>query len=232
MRNFFIYNGIHSSDYGCYIDSWNKDDAPERVVENVAVPGRNGTVTIDGGRYENIVVPYKVFIDADFAMRIPELKGRLLADSGYHRLEDTIHPEEYRMAKCVSGLSATESQERKKGYFDLKFDCMPQRFLKSGETVVTLSASGKIYNPTQCQAKPLLKIYGTGDVYLNNQKITIRAATNYTYIDCEIMEAYNGSVNCNANVTLPDELFLTAGENTITLSQVSGVEIKPRWWMI
>ena len=53
-----IYGDVDSSDYGIYISGEGVYDAPERAVEFVNVPGRNGAIALDQGRYENIKVTY------------------------------------------------------------------------------------------------------------------------------------------------------------------------------
>ena len=47
-----IFGGVDSSDYGIYISGTGTYNAPERAVEFVTVPGRNGAIAMDQGRYE------------------------------------------------------------------------------------------------------------------------------------------------------------------------------------
>ena len=56
MRDFFTFNGINSADYGCYVADANQFDAPARDVESVNIPGMNGSLTIDNGRYLNMTL--------------------------------------------------------------------------------------------------------------------------------------------------------------------------------
>ena len=121
------------------------------------------------------------------------------------------------------------------GMFTLEFDCKPQRFLKSGEEPVEFTANGILYNRTMQNAKPLLRVYGTGagTVGIGSETITISAISTYVDIDCEIMDAYKGAVNCNGNVSFTDDIVLGPGENNISKSgNISKVVITPRWWII
>ena len=62
MRNIITYDGKSSMDFGLYVGLNQNDNAPQRSTEDIVVPGRNGTLTIDNGRYENIDVSYICFI--------------------------------------------------------------------------------------------------------------------------------------------------------------------------
>ena len=56
--NSLTFDGENSLDYGIYITGEGVYDAPGRAVEMVTIPGRNGTLAIDQGRFENIDVKY------------------------------------------------------------------------------------------------------------------------------------------------------------------------------
>ena len=53
-----IFGGVDSSEYGIYITGEAVYNAPERDVEFIEVPGRNGSIAMDKGRYKNITVTY------------------------------------------------------------------------------------------------------------------------------------------------------------------------------
>ena len=93
MKNFIIFNGQSLRDFGVYISGLNTYNAPSRDVDSVKVPGRNGTLTMDNGRYNNINVTYPAFICNNYDARVEALRNFLLSQSGYKRLEDTYHPE-------------------------------------------------------------------------------------------------------------------------------------------
>ena len=119
------------------------------------------------------------------------------------------------------------------GEVDLTFNCQPQRWLTSGEVMSEVATGATLTNPTGFNARPLLRVYGTGTLNIGNQVITVTTAGNeYIDIDCEIMEAFEGSISRNSNVTLPDEVYITAGDTTITFTGLTKVEIKPRWWRL
>ena len=229
---FLTFNGENSAEYGVYISGEATYNTPDRIVETVQVAGRNGELIVDDVNYSNIEVKYPCFIREDLKDRLDNFIGMLGSLRGYQRLEDTYHPEYYRLGHYEKGLSVKTTPLNRGGSFDLKFNCMPQKFLKEGEKKITLTANGVIKNPTKFSSKPLLRVYGTGTLTIQGQIITITSANVYTDIDCELMEAYKGTTNCNANVTLPDNIFLFGENNTISLNGVTKVEITPRWWTL
>lgn len=235
--NSLTFDGENSLNYGVYITGEAVYDAPERVIEMVSIPNRNGALAIDQGRFENISVSYPAgaFADtqADFAEKIRTFRNMLASRYSYVRLEDTYHTDEFRLALYKNGLNISPVQMSRAGEFDIVFDCKPQRFLKSGETVITFTSNSSLTNPTEFEAKPLITITGTGNVTING--VTITLTESPTTIDCETMEAYNGSTSRNGSITLNPNRFpvLSAGVNTITkTSGISKIQIKPRWWRI
>lgn len=232
IRNWLTFDGVSSKDFGVYINGNQTYNAPARSREVVNVPGRNGALMLDNGRFDNIDVTYHAFIYRDFSSNVEGFRNLLLSRTGYKRIEDTYHADEYRLGIFKGGFSADVVEWLEAGEFDLVFDCKPQRFLVSGEETVEFTSSGSILNETEQIAKPLLRVYGTGSFTVGSGTMTISSANVYTDIDCDLMDAYKGTTNCNGNVsgTFPT---LTPGENTVTLNTgITKIEIIPRWWVI
>ena len=236
MRNWFTFNGKSSKDFGVYISGLNTFGAPERDISTISISGRNGDLTLDNGRYKNIDISYPAFIFDRFDNNIEGLRNFLLSQKGYQRLEDTYHPNEYRMARYKGGFLAKVIDELYAGEFDLTFDCYPQRYLKSGEQVITITTDSSIYNEYMQIAKPLIRAYGTGTFTIGDISVQITTADDYTDIDCELQEAYKDDLmtNCNANIVLLNGAFpsLTSGDNEITLDGITQLDIEPRWWIL
>ena len=115
------------------------------------------------------------------------------------------------------------------------FNVKPQRFLSSGDTVITFTANDWITNPTLFDAKPLLRIYGTGGVRIGDNTISLSANDEYTDVDCDIMYAYKGSTSKNQYVSVSGIDFPTIppGRQRVALgTNITKVEITPRWWTV
>lgn len=240
--NYAIFNGKPLSDFGLYISGKGTFKSPERDVTKVEVPGKSGDLIFDNGRFKNVTITYEdsfILEDYDdkipFAERIRSLSSFLKSSSGYHRLEDTYHPDEFRMATCLTSIDP-EVFLLVSGQFDLEFDCKPQRFLKIGEEPVTFTSNGTILNPTYHDAKPIIRVYGYGTLAVGEETMTIKSHSNqYIDIDCELMNCYCGATNCNNYVTLNSDEFpvLAPGRNGVNFSgNISKVIITPRWWFV
>lgn len=232
-RNYITYNGTDLRDYGLYISGTYVYNSPARMYDPITIPGRNGSILGSEKRLDDVELKYPAFICTDFSNNIAGLRAYLLSNIGYKRLTDTYHPNEFRLGYFPGALEVDPTSKLDAGNFELKFMCKPQRFLLTGETATTFSASGTITNPTLFDAKPLLRVYGTGSITVNGITITISEADSYTDIDCEIMEAYKGTANKNYAVSLDSVYFpvLSPGANTITLDGVTA-DITPRWWTL
>jgi len=170
------FDNVSSRTYGVYITGEAVYNAPEREVEMISIPGRNGAFALDKGRFENIEVTYPAGIFADsetnFADAISEFRNFLCSRNGYVRLQDEYNPNEYRMAIYKSGLEV-EPAQLKAGEFDITFDCKPQRFLTSGETATAVASGGTVSNPTLFPSSPLLELVGYGAISLNNDTVSV-----------------------------------------------------------
>lgn len=244
MNETLTFNGINSASYGVYIAGDAVYNAPERSVEMITIPGRNGTVAMDGGRFENIEVTYPAFIgkssQASFAGSVADFRNAILSAVGYQRLTDDYNPDEYRLAVYKSGFEVDPKIYNRAGEFNLTFDCKPQRYLISGEATTVFTAAGTITNPTRFSSSPLLKVTGAGVVGIGDYSFTLTGLSSQEiYIDCEIMEAWQmvGGVKVSRNdyVQYAGNEFptLAPGENGVGLgSGITRIEITPRWWRL
>ena len=141
----FTFGGESSADYGVQILGEGVFNAPERAVELVSVPGRNGSIAIDQGYWENIEVTYPAVLIArnpeEFATAMANFRNMLCSKRGYCRLSDDYHPGEYRMAMFNNDIEVDEKVLRG-GEFDITFNCKPQRWLTEGEEPVTIGEWG------------------------------------------------------------------------------------------
>ncbi|MBQ1572531.1 MAG: hypothetical protein IIZ78_15485 [Clostridiales bacterium] len=177
MRNSIIFGGVNSADFGIYISGEGVFNAPKRAVEYVQVPGRSGAIAMDLGYYENIEVEYPAFNYepemADFIQALRSFRNAICSQTGYQRLNDTFHPDEYRMAVYSEGLEVDPVKFNTASEFTLKFNCKPQRYLLSGESAVDMDSGDSLYNPTPFDASPLLEVEGYGSIEFNGYTIEI-----------------------------------------------------------
>lgn len=237
MRNYFTLDGTDSRTFGIYINGQGVFDSPARDIDFIQVPGRNGDLIGLSTRLENGTLTYAdSFIYSNFRANLAAFRAFALMGPGYRRLIDTYNPDEYRLVTYAGPLTVTPTAHNNAGQFSLVFNCMPQRFLLSGELPAEYTSSGAIVNPTRFDAQPLLRVYGSGTLGIGGTNIVISAhAYSYMDIDCATGRAYYSATPLDSKVTLNaiDYPVLKPGSNGVSLSSgITRLIIQPRWWTV
>ena len=116
------------------------------------------------------------------------------------------------------------------------FNCMPQRWLKSGEVPISITAQGQAL-PNQWQpALPLIQLTGTGsgELSVGSSTISITGMDGSLTIDSETQNAYEGTKNKNGIITVSGGFpVLATGDTPIIWSGgITAIKITPRWWRL
>lgn len=241
-ERYFVFDGVSSLDLGIDYSGVDAYMAPKRSVEYVSIPGRNGDLTIDNGRFDNASfnLNCKIFDrhDADHFRALFESATDFFAAhmTDYYRLEDTYHPGEFVLA-MVSGDIDPDIEENALGAVYAEFSVpmvrKPQRYLVSGEIDITVAAGSSVtlINPTLQIAKPVITCSGTGDFGVGDDSFSLATNNGATVIDSELMDAYEGTVNRNGDLTMSSSFpQLGTGSTTIKNDMTGSLVIRPRWW--
>lgn len=250
----FTFNGINSRSYcELFVSGGGTFNAPERDIESIPIPGRNGELTIDNGRYKNVELEYNGWIAKNFKENSRKARSWLCGSLGYCRLEDDYNPDEFRRARFINGLEFRTLPDHVAGVTTIRFDCMPQRWLKSGEEAIEIQNGGVLINPTQFEALPIIEIIdnemASWELTVSNgqlnRKISFNkeetVAVSKVVIDCEYKFASNGdTVSLNRMTSGPFPVLYGGFDeeskvNTISwigLSSNAKVIVIPRWWTL
>lgn len=201
----FTLDGVSSLYYGVGLSGTGVWDAPARKGESISVPGRNGSIWIDDGSYENIMVTYPCWMSEGFDERVDDFRAYLSRHSdAYYKLTDSYHPLQFRLGRYAGAFTATPGAANKTGRMDVTFDCQPQRFLKAGfvwqsldipdidpsEAVATVF-SGE--NPTGFKAAPVLMVSAASAVQDTAQiELSLRNDAQNRYIYVQVLNATPG----------------------------------------
>jgi Phage-related protein len=116
------------------------------------------------------------------------------------------------------------------------FNCKPHKYRQDGEHIITLTASeNTLTNCENAEALPLIRVYptttgGVSVFNVNGVSCTILSVPEYIDIDCEMMNAYYGTTNCNNKLSGLNFPVLVSGTNSINLTtNILKIELKPRW---
>ena len=267
MIGYFIYGDIDTRNYeGIVVSEDEVDSAPERSYEEITIAGRNGTFLLDGNRFENVIHSYDILVYDDYVDNLIQLRNDILSKIGYQVLRDSFNPDEKYLARVYTQVTPKQKVHRDAGSMHIEFSRKPQRFLVSGDSPYDfvsnyqilldenseslanedgeeieggVTLSDVIVNPTRFEAKPLIKIRGSGTVGIGSQLITVTDIpdSETVYIDCESMEIYtlaggiasgaSSHVSFNGN----DFPIIPVGSSGFSKT-MDMVEIIPRWWRI
>lgn len=233
-------NGKTSTSIGLQVEIPPDYEIPERIYEPIHVPGRNGDIVMDTGAYANVERIYQISIgdsNGDFSTMANNISQWLHSAPGYIRLEDTYEPNYYKLVRYGEGNSIINILQQA-GRATLTFDRKPQRFLKTGETAITVNTgSATINNPTNFSSKPLIVVNGTGPgtITIGDYIISITQLSSYMHIDCEVEDAFKGAINMNSYISLNKDDFpvLEPGNTVVSYTgSITSLVITPRWWTI
>lgn len=231
ITKYFVLDDISSAQYGISMQRWPSFSAPKSKVQKVSIPGRNGDLIFSEGSFENVEGRLQCFILHEQTFDSVAEANTWLCKTGYRKLTYDGDVEAYRMARVVNGSECAVRMMRLEP-FEIVLDCKPQRFLLSGEIPITFTSSG-VFDCPAYEGLPLLKVTGNGTLILNGTPIVISGASGELYIDCDIQNAYQGTINRNDKISCLYFPKVVAGRNTLTVtSGITKVEIIPRWYTI
>lgn len=236
MDSFFIFDGKNSLDYGIRIESYPDRPYPERSYNAYTVPGRNGSLIYDTGAYANVTQSY----DCNFRTKATAydmqryLTDWLLMPTGYRELEDSYSPDVYRKA-IFAGPTDVSTFFGKFGKCTLDFNCLPQRYLKSGRIPLEVTSGMTLVNDGE-DALPLISVTGSGSgtIGIGSSTIELSDIPEGLTIDSEVQNVYAGADNKNSLATISGGFpILKRGHTGITFSGgVTALTITPRWWIL
>lgn len=221
MFKSLTFGDINSKDLDMYISGSSAYDAPPRAFEMIDVPGRNGQLSIDGGRYENIEVTYPagVFAESEEAFRakMASIRAAFLSQVGYQRLTDEYNPDEYRLGIFSGGIEADPVARLKASEFDITFNCKPQRFLTSGEEPVPI---GEYTDPVGEDTAPYL--FRRSPQFADTYDTCIPTIVGGSVVGNQLVE----STGSGLSVTVPNgHKYYSAISGTKTIGASTGTAI-------
>lgn len=236
MHSYFWLDGVRSDELGIQLQTPVTFSATKKRYTSISVSGRSGDLHISDGAYENVTARASCFALRRNVSEVMDAINQYIArNDGYRRLEVSEEPDVYRDAYVIS-TTGLEIRMYNVAPFEIEFDCAPQKWLKTGQSTITISQSqSKLQNPGM-PAKPLMRVYGSssgGSLSIEGVTIGINSIDEYIDIDCDTMNAYKGFLNRNNAISAPEFPVLQPGINSIGFSGgITRIEMKPRWWLI
>lgn len=252
---FFTFDGLKSSDYGIWISGENSFYTPERDVTVVEIPGRNGSLTLDNGRWKNVRIDYPCFMSNDFKEGFDAFKNAILPKLGYLRLEDTYHPTGYRKARFLGGIKPKTGPYNRSAEFTLSFDAWPQFYLFPQGSIfpesIIINGGGTIDNvPLVSYSQPQVTVYfanplvyetKSGSVTIGDHTMTF---TDVPYTSSKargfVIDSEAKTITMSINGVSTDISSYCSGEffeilppsTEVSSTGAAYLVITPRWWSL
>ena len=243
------YNNISTIDMGVVIQTPPVYTFSNKNYETIEIAGRNGSLLIDNETYANIVKTYYLAMifrpSTQFVSNAAALIDWLTSSKGYARLEDSYDPDHFYLA-VYRNPGELRNLNDKATSIAVNFDCKPQRFLKTGETPISILQENlnqwiEINNPTEYVSFPKIVVEGQSvTIEFSLDKVTNTFGVDVLFtekgtIDSDLQECYASDKYLNNEVTLSNGFpKLYPGKNYIRVTAGSLVSftITPRWWRI
>jgi hypothetical protein len=199
---------------------------PVRNVEEKLVSGRDGSLIIDRGTYQNIPIMLIGHAECkrteliDYFGTTGELKFETSPDRFWKYRVTAIDIKEVLDDGVLLAFSINMSLD-------------PHKYLVYGKSKIIGSSTLSLKNDYNANAYPFLKIKGTGTIgIIKNgiQILSIKDITDYVDIDCEADVIHRNNVNYDNKAT-GDTFYLDANKTTELkfTGNVSEVILIPNW---
>lgn len=249
-RGEFTVDGVSSINHGILIQDRPDINIPQRRLTFATAYGRSGSIPFNEDQdndpvYENTTMALILLLEGG-ADRTPSQSREGLANfliSNWYK-DFVFYFDETKIYQMMSDTEQAIPVIQKRyfgnhAYTTMNFTVLPWKYLTDAP-LKTLTAAGSLTNPTTNASKPIIKIYGTGDVTLKigSQSFVIKNIVDNIIIDTEQFFAYKKSTagvitNENAKVYTREYPYLLPGANAISWTgTVTKVEIQPRWRVI
>lgn len=234
MRNYIILNGISSLTIsGLLIQNLPPISKPKQRVEVEEIDGRDGDIITYLG-YGSYDKEFKIGLygsyDVDEIISYFNSQGTVIFSNEEDKYYNYQIVEQIDFDKLLRFKEATVKMHVQPFKYSAE-DNQKVFSVDSNTTNISIRNSGNIYS------RPVLTITGSGsiDLYLNDVQLFVINMDSYTSItiDTNNMNAYNGSILLNRNVTGSyDNFKLNVGNNTISWTgAITQIEIDnySRW---
>jgi len=227
MWPYFIWKNENSRDKYVMVNKLPEIERPEANIEKVVVPGRDGFLTQDDGTYQSTVKACECELTR--GGNIDEISAWLV---GTDEITFSNEPDKKYKATIINKIPFSKIVTQVHSFIVI-FDCQPRKY-SIDNSIITLNAPGMIYNPGSTNAKPILKLYGTGsiDLVVNSNIVHLTNVSSYVMIDSELVDSYKDTVLKNNDMSgeFPE---LIPGSNAISWTgTVTKIEITPNWMWI
>ena len=219
---YFIFNNISSQDY-LTIKTLPSIFKAQKDINLIEVEGRSGFLTQDLGSYRGIVKTIECIVkdlsQVDYICEWLDGSGEVIFSNEPDKVYKAVINNQIELSMLVKTYHS----------FLVQFQCQPYKYSLQNE-IITLQATGTIYNSGSTISKPIIKLFGTGSLTLtiNGNIVNLTNVVDYVTVDSNLEECFKDLVYKNQYMT---GLFpiLEKGNNVISFTGATKIEITPNF---
>ena len=228
QQGVLYFNNKSNLDMNLYITDYPEIDLNNVVYEEQSIEGRNGSLYIDLDYYKDRHLMFSF-----------DLKGKNLDDKLYtiknwlHKIKDNRLL--FNNDKCyvVKKVLLNSFKQINVHLAELEIEFIVDPFLYDPEeiTITSTTKNFSIYNNGTQEAETLIKIYGSGNIQIDNNGETIQVnnVSNYVLLDSKFQECVDSTEKSKDWDTIGNYIKLDPGENTFELiGNITKIEITYR----
>lgn len=234
------FAGKSSNNYGMRLLAKITFETPERDYDEIEVPGRDGSLLIDRGRYKKIGRDFDFVITklpnySSIETQLNDISNWLNASKGWQDLQFDGDPDHIYRAAITSSLKLNrESPNRAMG--TISFVVHPVKYLNTGRELVAVTNGLVLVNPYAIDSFPKITISGTGGGTFNfgSTAFRLQNITQGIVIDVQNQSAVslNDGLPAYSQVLTYPFPTLVPGNNKISFPAGFSVSIIPNWGVL
>ena len=223
---YFIFNDINSQNMNIVVKEMPPITRAEQRINTIKLEGRSGSLHEIEDKFDSFNIQIKCILMP--SANINAIKSWLKGSGNLILSTDTsIYYEAVVVNKIDFSKYLTYLRE-----FPIKLELQPIAYGNTEHSVsIVANSEETIEVEGTYKTYPILAITGNGTITCNGKSIITKNSSSVIYVDCKLMNAYNGVQNMNSNVEgLEDPIFLNPGNNIITTTGVSvNVQYRGAW---
>ncbi|AKZ50473.1 TPA: phage tail protein [Streptococcus pyogenes] len=226
------FNGTKSNDLGLLLERERLIKSTNNDVDLIEVAGRDGVLLKDNGRLKVIEQGFPFSLVGNVTVNQQKI-SEWLHVKGWHDLA-LSWDKDYIYRASVVNLFEIDEILKQFGRLKVNFLIHPIKYLKMGKQEVSLVKGGTLQNPGNVQAKPILKIKGTGSgvLTINGFETGLENVQGELVIDMERHLVYKGALSAWDNIVRTEHhrmpLF-DVGQNKISWTGDFTITAIPNW---
>lgn len=226
------FNGTKSNKFGLLLERERSIKSTNNDVDFIEVDGRDGALLKDNNRLKVIEQDFPFSLVGDVMVNEQRI-SEWLHVKGWHDLV-LSWDKDYIYRASVVNLFEIDEILNQFGRLKINFLIHPIKYLKTGKQEISLVNDGTLQNPGNVQAKPILKIKGTGSgvITINGFETGLENVQGELVIDMERHLVYKDVLSAWDNIVRTEHhrmpLF-DVGQNNISWTGNFTITAIPNW---